>query len=56
MYAGVPTVVAAAVPDRVATRSTAFAMPKSETFTDPSWVSIRFSGFRSRCTMPRPPA
>ena len=32
--------------------STAFAKPKSSTFTDPSGRTLMFAGLRSRCTMP----
>ena len=32
--------------------STSFARPKSRIFTNPSFDTITFSGFRSRCMIP----
>ncbi len=53
MYVGVPTVVPVAVRNApVCMFVVALAMPKSAIFTRPSEVTIRFSGFRSRCTIP----
>ena len=53
MYAGVPTVTPVAVTnDPLCIVVVAFAIPKSAIFTRPSEVTIRFSGLRSRWTMP----
>jgi hypothetical protein len=49
----VPTVVPVAVRKApVCIWLVAFAMPKSAILTRPSEVTMRFSGLRSRCTMP----
>ncbi len=54
MYVGVPTVVPVAVSMCTCEAwPIALAMPKSATLTLPWRVSSRFSGLRSRCTMPR---
>ena len=55
MYAGVPTVVPVRVakPLVAAAWLKALAMPKSAILMVPSAVTMRFSGFMSRCTMPR---
>ncbi len=55
MYDGVPTVVPVRVanPLEAAALLKALAIPKSAILTMPSPLTIRFSGFRSRCTMPR---
>ena len=58
MYCTVPSRTPAAVraiPGSEVTLETAgvsFARPKSRIFTRPSLVTMRFSGLRSRCTMP----
>ena len=53
MYVGVPTVVPVAVKNApVCIFVVALAIPKSAIFTRPSAVTITFSGFRSRCTIP----
>ena len=53
MYVGVPTVVPVAVRNApVCMLLVALAMPKSAIFTRPSEVTMRFSGLRSRWTMP----
>ena len=53
MYGGVPIVVPVAVTNApVSAESVAFAIPKSAIFTPPAPVTMRFSGFRSRWTMP----
>jgi hypothetical protein len=41
-----------ASPLSLVSRVAAFARPKSSTFTRPSTVTITFSGFTSRCTIP----
>jgi hypothetical protein len=53
MYAGVPTVMPVAVWNIPLCRpKRAFAMPKSAILICPSLLSMRFSGLRSRWTMP----
>jgi hypothetical protein len=62
MYATVPITIPGSVPpDTVGAIDTSpdasggpvsLARPKSRIFTKPSGVTIRFSGFRSRCTIP----
>ena len=42
-------------PDDAGSPSSAFARPKSRTFTVPSGVSLTLAGLRSRCTTPRAP-
>jgi hypothetical protein len=41
--------------DATAVDSTAFASPKSSTFTTPSGVTLTFAGFRSRWMMSHAP-
>ena len=55
MYGGVPTVVPVAVANSPVCDAwvVALAIPKSAILMPPSGVTIRFSGLRSRCTMPR---
>jgi hypothetical protein len=55
MYSGVPTVM----PSEVSPAwplAAALAIPKSATFTRPSFVISAFSGLRSRWTIPLRPA
>ena len=53
MPAPVPAVTVACWPSgALSSGRVSFARPKSRIFTRPSVVTNRFSGFRSRCTMP----
>ena len=61
MYATVPTTipgsvppetVAACVPPLESSGCVSLARPKSRIFAKPSFVTMTFSGFRSRCTIP----
>ena len=61
MYPTVPTSFPSCVGDdsvgsplAAPSTATSFASPKSSTFTRPSVVTNKFSGFRSRCTIPFP--
>ena len=61
MYPTVPMITPGVVPDIVGSREPSslpdpvvdsFARPKSRILTSPSFVTITFSGFKSRCTIP----